>query len=220
MSKHDKLQDSKEVTMRAIEFAGPERIPIEVLSNPTESDVVLVGSAPSYWRWEQVSPGVEECVDENGCLRRRLNGATLGEVINSPLQDESLIASFKFPQRPDSWRADTSQLVSQFTDKYVMGDLGLALYTVVDMRRIDNFLCDVALESTELQRLLDLVLDEKLAQIRGYASIEGIQAVAWYDDWGIQDRLLQRRVELITSIMAASDVDLPQPVGPVTSTNP
>ncbi|MBI2843947.1 MAG: hypothetical protein HYX78_11160 [Armatimonadetes bacterium] len=181
---------AKEVTKRAISFKGPLRIPIENLSSPDESDIVLVGSAPKYWEWHEVSPGAEECFDENGCRRRRFGHSGIGEVASAPVQNWNDLESFVFPPLPDSWRMDTESQVQLYSDKYVMGDLGVALYSTVDLRGMDTFLYDTVLEPEKLMTLIDIVLERKLAQIKDYARMGGVDAVAWYDDWGIQDRLL------------------------------
>jgi hypothetical protein len=88
---------SYEVVRRAIEFEGPERLPLHFLLNTERSDVVHVN-------WN--SPGVgnrnlREAYDEWGCLWVRPQLDNMGQVKGHPLADWNALDHYRWPN-PDN----------------------------------------------------------------------------------------------------------------------
>ena len=182
---------SKERTKRAIHFKGPDRVPIQEFGNPEESDLILVGSAPQYWNWEPAGgDNAQQCIDENGCLRQRVDDS-IGQVVEHPLKDWDDLSSFKFPSfYNERWLENTKQEIRKFQNKYILGDSGLCLYTVFDLRGMDHLLEDFYLNPDNVQKLINKVLEYKISITEKYAQIGGVDGLAFFDDWGTQESLL------------------------------
>ena len=180
-----------ELVIKSIEFAGPERIPIWNEINKGESDVILVGSAPQYWKWEEANGRIEECIDEFGCKRKRVKGDTgIGQPAEPVINDWNDLLSYKIPVI-NAYEARTKEEVCKNGDaKYVLGDLGLLLWAVFNLRGMTAVFEDLYLHRIELVKLLKKISAFKNDIIDMYARIGGVHGLICFDDWGTQTSLL------------------------------
>ncbi len=185
---------SREIVKRCIEFNAPPRIAWHFRTEPIqgrtwdETDFAAVGYAadPRF----SLQPGQTEWVTEWG-VRRRTLGTQIGEAIGFPLGDGwHLLDDFRFPDLDADWRwAGLRDRVAQghAEGKYVYGHIPSLMLLPSDLRGMENWLMDHALEQENLARLLDRLLILRRAVIARYAAA-GVDGVITWDDMGTNDR--------------------------------
>ncbi len=185
--------NSKEIVQRAVEFRNPERVP---------------GSMPApYWndffhahvdypqtdanRWHRVSGDRWERIDEWGNTWARLEEFSKGEVSKGVLEDLADVETVPMPDLGNpAYYKTTAERFAQGKDKYCIGGLpGFAFNIARYMRRMEQYLMDLALEPEAiaiLHRRIDDILEQ---MIRQYARA-GADAVMLGEDWGTQTNLM------------------------------
>lgn len=182
---------SVERVQRAVEFRTPDRVPIENLCGPDQSDIVMIGATPAFWEWQSAGNSVEECVDDLGCIRRRSEGdGTIGQIIGHPIDTWDKASEYRIHSVPDYYDRVMSQLESVPEDKYIYGDLGNALFCITSLRGLVNFFEDIYLHRSALEDLIDEITDFRASQIEMYAKTRRVHCVAMYDDWAMQTGLM------------------------------
>lgn len=182
---------SREIVRRAIEFAGPPRIPYSFIQ-PLESDFIeLAVVVPGDADISNVPKG-EMVFDEWG-VGRRSSGTFWGHAEVHPLQDLSALDSYRFPEVTARERFAIAAALAKGGDeagKYVVGsdpiqgierlrllvgfaDLMLALYT----------------QRPHLERLLDRLVEMTLDVVRVYEEMGTVHGFMTWEDWGLQTSL-------------------------------
>ncbi|MBP8638566.1 MAG: hypothetical protein KBI34_05170 [Dictyoglomi bacterium] len=185
--------DSREIVIKSLEFEGPERIPM-TLPPPYPNDIVGVGLGPNPYvseEWEYRGNSRWERVDEWGNTWARLEAYSKGEVVKGAIEDWSQYDSYKFPPLDMDSRYDPARRIFKETpDKFHIGHLpGFPFSIARYLRRMDNFLLDVAAEKEKVARLLKDIADLLEVVMEKFAR-SGADAVMFAEDWGTQDRLL------------------------------
>ncbi len=185
---------SREIVTRCLTFARPERIPM-ALPAPYPNDICGAATSPDPDHapigWREVSPGREERRDEWGNTWARIEGFSKGEVAAGALEDWRDLERYEPPNYdlPERY-VNAREHFGQHPDKFHVGHLGGFPFNIArKLRRLDNFLMDVALEPERVEQLLALVEEQLHHGIRRYAEV-GADAVMFAEDWGTQDRLL------------------------------
>jgi len=186
---------SREIVRTSLAFAGPPRIPYG-MGGGFPSDLRRVGragAANSRARgWEQ-REGYWDMVDEWGNEWRRLESITKGEVYHGALQEGwELLESYQFPRTDDPalYEGAREQCRQHHAEGYyVLGSVGWPFAIARYLRRMENFLADVAEAPEQVARLLGLVTDRLEVEIYRLAEA-GVDGIMSGEDWGTQDRLL------------------------------
>ena len=183
------METSYEIVKAAIDFASPSRIPIEDLSQPDKSDMVGVGFEPTIWQWREVAPGVGECTDLFGCVRRRHDNG-IGEVCKGPLESWDNIDNYQLPDIEHLKEQTLEQIQSVPHGKFVLGDLGQFLTKIFEIRGFENALLDLGLYPEKIRTLAERLTDFALKRCRMYAGTGKVHCISMYDDWGTQEAML------------------------------
>jgi len=192
--------NSRERTLRAIEFQNPDKIPLctsidrnnefnselaRLLQSDSLSDMAVVSNSdPDF------VPGPDGA-DEWGCVWKTA-GYTFGEVVVHPLEDWD--NWHRWYQEVPDWRLSRRyELASRMREQrpylFLMGGLGFRMMNLIDFRGYQNFMTDFYLEPERLKTLIALI-DEKCEQaVERYAAI-GLDAVIVWEDWGLQNSLM------------------------------
>jgi len=115
-----------------------------------------------------------------------------GEVVEGAITDWSQLDSYQPPDlgRAEDYAAATQKFAADNGERFRVGTLPGGIFSVSrKLRRLDNYLCDLALERANIDRLHALVRAELEKAIDRYAAA-GADAVFFCEDWGTQDRLM------------------------------
>ncbi len=176
-----------EATRRAVEFAGPDHLPVcrDSYSTDLEGDVafVFLGS-PCDWKFGEAG------TDEWGCRWEKTDVDNIGQVTGHPLKEWNGLDSFSFPDRDDPVRYRLlDAILDRAKDRYVVLCNGSAMFErMTYMRGFAELLEDLHLERGRVEELADRILEFQLGVIenisRRFASrIHGFRVT---DDWGSQ----------------------------------
>jgi len=185
---------SREIVLRTLRFEYPDRIAM-TFPDPYPNDMCIAGPGPDPRRagtdWQRVSDERWEMTDEWGNTWQRIEGISKGEVARGVIEswdqlDEVEMPDYDLPERYDRVRA---RFADQ-PDRFKVGTLpGFPFNVARKMRRLDNFLMDVAVEPEKTERLLAMVEEQMHMAVCRLAEA-GAEAVFFCEDWGTQDRLL------------------------------
>jgi uroporphyrinogen decarboxylase len=185
----------REIVKRCVHFEGAPRTAFR-LPKPWQRDIFTVGRMTARNRratmWAP-NGAFTEHTDEWGNTWRRIGGLTKGEVSHGVIEDDwRLLDTYDWPDvaSPEIWR-EAKERCDQLHAQgfYVMGSVNWPFNVARYMRRMENFLYDIAADRDEVVRLLDGVTGVIEKEIAGCAEI-GVDAIDTGEDWGTQDRLL------------------------------
>lgn len=174
---------SREVVRRTVHFLGADRIPY-VLNAKYGSDIVSINMTPS------TDARRKSGADEWGCIWANTGICNLGEVTQPALQDWADWDKLNIPdiKDPKRWNgiANARELAG---DKFLLAN-GISLYERVHfLRGLENTWVDIYTARTELDRLIDVLVDMNLYAIEQYAKT-GADGYYFCDDWGLQNQLM------------------------------
>lgn len=186
---------SREIVLTSLDFAGPPRIPYGMGGGfPRDMRHVRRKSAPNsrargwknygdYW----------EMVDEWGNIWRRLENITKGEVYKGVIEDSwDLLDTYEFPKTDGAdLYEDAKARCREYHEQgyFVLGSIGWPFNIGRYMRRMENFLADVAGDKERVKELLQKITDILEVEIYRLADA-GVDGIMSGEDWGTQDRLL------------------------------
>jgi uroporphyrinogen decarboxylase len=177
--------NSRERVRRAIEFRGPDRIPVRYYDDVPASDIIIAPYTPPAG-WVAPEPGV----DEWGCLWSTLD-ETLGQVKRHPMADPAACAGYRFPDPLAPGRLDTaSAMRDAHPDRCVAGSVGISGFNrMTFLRGFSELLSDMVLAPERVAWLAERVFGFETEIIRRFAPL-GVDAVWFWDDWGMQRGLM------------------------------
>lgn len=183
------MQTSKERIIAAIEFTGPDRLPM-IFPTFGISDVQSVG-------WNQIGTGdhaKKRTYDEWGCGWSRSHVKNMGLVNDHPLADWRQIDRFRWPDPDDPANfTGMEERIKNPDNKYLLTGIFMLLFERLQaLRGFENALTDIYLERDKIEILADRIIDYDLAIIRNIATrfpgiINGFQ---FSDDWGTENQLM------------------------------
>lgn len=182
---------SYEIVRRAIEFQGPERLPLrfEALGLSDVHDV----------RWNQIGTGDKEkpqTLDEWGCLWARSEVTNMGQVKGHPLADWQALERYRWPDPDDP--AFYEGMEGRFAGsegKYVSTGIFMLLFERMHaLHGFENTLADLYLERERIEMLADRIVEFDLGIIRNVARRfpNSIHGFGFTDDWGTQQAVFIR----------------------------
>jgi len=191
--------------VRAIEFRGPDRIPISHGLLPGAIDNFGERLRDVFRRYPGDFPGQTgdyggtennshyqrgEQTDEWGCTWVNLGLGTEGQVKGHPLGDWSALETYR---APDPYAGEWPERKERTDpDQYVgIGAGGGRLFERMHfLRGYGRLLIDIAEERPEVEVLRDLVLEHTLKRLERQLQTYNCDSVGYMDDWGTQDRLM------------------------------
>jgi uroporphyrinogen decarboxylase len=182
---------SYEVVWRAIEFEGPDRLPVRFAALGLD-DAHSVG-------WNQIGTGdhrLRESVDEWGCVWTRSEVANMGQVQGHPLAEWSALDRYRWPD-PDN-PAFYEGMEAKFAGsegKYVITYIFMLLFERMhSLCGLQSVLTDLHVERERIEGLADRIVDFDLGMIQNISQrFPGrIHGLSFTDDWGTQKNVFIR----------------------------
>jgi hypothetical protein len=182
---------SREVMGRAIEFKGPDRLPLHLPALGCD-DVHGVG-------WNQIGTGdhtYRETLDEWGCTWARSEIDNMGQVKGHPLSDWSAWDTFDWPDPddPDFYEGMAARFEGS-DGKYVTTSIFMLLFERMHaLHGFEATLTDLYLERERIETLADRIVEFDLQIIHNIGERFGdrIDALTFTDDWGTQQNVFIR----------------------------
>lgn len=186
---------SYEVVRRAVEFKGPDRLPLRFDS--------LGLSDVSFVDWNQIYPGdftgvSNTTVDHWGCLWVRTGQPNMGQIKVHPLADWDALDHYRWPDPDDlAFYEGMDEQFATIEGKYVLvGYFMLLFERMWALRGFENLLADLLAERERTEGLADLIVEFALRWIENISERfpQSIHGVHFSDDWGTQQALMIRPV--------------------------
>ena len=177
---------SYEVVKRAVEFDGPDRLPIRFDMLPDVTDVRPV-------MWKQIGtgdPAKQRTIDEWGCTWERSDVANMGQVKEHPLADWRALDAYAWPDFDDpAWYEGMEGYFYNAEGMYCMTGIFMLLFERMHaLRGFENTLTDLYAEPERAAWLADRIVESDLTIIRNIHGRLGdrIHGLSFTDDWGTQ----------------------------------
>ena len=197
---------SRERVTRAIEFAGPDRVPLWPRYEGTawirhgQALLDLLNQFPiDLGRPREVPRRREQPLtwtDEWGCGWRRERQGFFGTVLEHPLTDRGALSTYTFPDysapRYDGrFDAGVGKRAERDADRYALVHLpyGALWYRMWWLRGMDNAMADTALDDGFVEKLRDRIVETQLGYVRRLVQVD-VDGVGFGDDWGTQTALM------------------------------
>lgn len=200
--------NSRERVVRAIEFKGPDRVPLQHGVLPAA--LMKYGQALVDLLWEfkddfggqwQV-PKPEELdgtyrqgtfTDGWGVVWQNDHDGMLGIPVGHPLEDWSNYEDYKLPGHPgDEWYTSVQKGIEDSGHEHYVLLGGANLFERMQfIRGYENLLTDIALDAEEAYMLRDRLVEHQVEYLRRAAQTDG-DGFAFGDDWGTQLSLIIR----------------------------
>ena len=182
---------SREIMKAVLDFQHPPRIGM-TLPQPYPNDIVGAGrrGAPNQ-PLEPRRTELRRWRDEWGVVWASLTDFDKGEVAEAAIGDWSDLDGYVPPDlgRQEEYAAAAETFAAD-TEHFRVGSLpGFTFNVARKLRKLENYLCDVVLERTRVERLNAIVRNELLKAIDCWAKTEA-DAIMFCEDWGTQDRLM------------------------------
>jgi len=198
--------NSRERVIRAIEFKGPDRVPL--FHGVLPAALLVHGRALANLlnefkddfgvKWKV--PKIEELdgtyrngafTDPWGVAWRNDRDGMLGIPVGHPLADWSNYETYQLPPNPDDdWYSATQKSIEESGHQhYVMLGAPNLFERMQWLRGYENLLADIALGEQEAYILRDRLVEHHLEYLRKAAGIDA-DAFHFSDDWGTQVSLI------------------------------
>ena len=189
--------ESREIVRRAIEFDTPPRLPFfigsfwtERLSSPAAQfpndvcDCWEMDRQEAGWHFDNPAP------DDWGCQWARTDVNNMGQVVGHPLADWDALDTYRPPDpRNPFYFSRINDTIRHAGDRYVVLTSHFNLIERLHMLRgFAETLQDFYLEPDKIHRVLDMILEYKLAHIAEAGRLFGdrVHGIFLTDDWGTQ----------------------------------
>ncbi|MEW5945277.1 MAG: uroporphyrinogen decarboxylase family protein [bacterium] len=203
---------------RAIEFRAPDRVPfLSVI--PALSDIFFITYTPAKtwqpekgfypkihfliaaagdWRPRRPLPlgwafSGKPLQDEFGCVWKTRSAHDLGQVSRHPLKDWSALETFRVPNPRLPERFTTFRRLRNLFGRglFTIGDLGNGVWERSHfLRGFEEIMMDLVVNTSEVQRLMDRLIEEWYIGLMDMYARCGCHAVIMTDDWGTQRNLM------------------------------
>ena len=197
--------NSKERVKKAIRFEGVDRVP-HYLPDSKENDLIWaapwnLGGNPGLVEkqpWQITEGGnFQEMVDAwSVTWRRHIDDTGKGEAKKYPITDITQQGEYEFPNanHPDYFRKIQEVVEKNNTSENPKYILGVAPFSSLNegthiIRGLNNMFMDYYSNPDDLKGLIVRLAEKQAESIRLLADA-GCDGVMFYDDWGLQDRLM------------------------------
>jgi len=202
------LMNSRERVIRAIEFKGPDRVPLlhgvlpAALLKHGQALVDLLYEFKDDFGGQWRVPKPEELngtyrkgtfTDEWSVVWQNDRDGMLGIPVGHPLADWANYDTYQLPSNPgDDWYASMHKGAERSEREHYMMLGAINLFERMQwIRGYENLLSDIALDAEEAYMLRDRLVEHQLEYLRK-ASRTGADAFHFGDDWGTQLALIIR----------------------------
>jgi uroporphyrinogen decarboxylase len=190
----------KEIVRRAIEFDNPPRLPFWIGSFWQEKLSGRFGEFPNdvcdCWEMDRQKAGWffdNAAADDWGCAWKSTDVKNMGQVVSHPLEDWTKLDSYLPPNPRDPFYFERiNDEIKKAADRYVVLTSHFNLIERYEMLRgFQNMMMDFYDEPQKVERVLDMILEYKIAHIDEAARRFGdrVNGIFFTDDWGTQQNL-------------------------------
>lgn len=193
--------EGREIVCRAIEFETPPRLPFFLGGSWSDRLSAVIKDFPNdvcdCWEMDRQENGWffdNPARDDWGCQWRKTEVNNMGQVVGHPLEDWGALSSFRPPDPRNPFYFDrVEDGIRDAKDRYVVITSHFNLFERLHMLHgFARTLEDFYLEPEKIHRLLDMILEFKLAHLDEAAKRFGdrVHGVFLTDDWGTQNNTL------------------------------
>jgi uroporphyrinogen decarboxylase len=182
--------ERREIVARAIEFRQPPRLPFFQHVVPDVPDDVC-----DCWEMDRGKKGWffdNPVEDDWGCVWTRTEQKNMGQVVGHPLEDWSRLATYRPPDPRDPFYFERLEgEMAAAGDRYVVVTCHFTLLERLHMLHgFARTMEDFYLEPEKIEKVLDMILEFKLAQLDELHRRFGdrVHGIFFTDDWGTQQR--------------------------------
>ncbi|MDF1515458.1 MAG: uroporphyrinogen decarboxylase family protein, partial [Anaerolineae bacterium] len=190
--------ESREIVRRAIEFDSPPRLPFFLGGSWSDKLSAVVANFPNdvcdCWEMDRQENGWffdNPEPDDWGCRWAKTEVENMGQVVGHPLAEWCALETYHPPDpRNPFYFARIEDEIKDAGDKYVVLTSHFNLFERLHMLHgFDRTLIDLYLEPEKIHKLLDIILEYKIAHINEAARRFGdrVQGLFLTDDWGTQN---------------------------------
>ena len=206
---------------RAIEFAGPDRVPIthatlpgaivrhgvalETFLSDYPADAINVGAASLG----EFGPEIDvPSPDSWGAMWVRHTDDFKGQVVHHPIADWDALDTFQPPDSAnEAWMAEIEAQIAANPGRYILADGDCLFQRMYYLHGFQALLGDLVLEPERCAALRDMIVEVMLRRIRRLCQISGLHGIQFRDDWGTQ-RALTIRPAMWRSFFAPAYAEL------------
>ncbi len=182
----------RELVKAVLTFDAPPRIGLR-LPPPFGNDFISGHWSGGFDRSIEPHRGERRrWIDEWGVTWASLTNIDKGEPVEPAVADWKDLDNYQPPDmgRAEDYRKAAERWAADAGQHFRTGSLpGFTFNVARYIRKLENYLCDLAAEPDNIARLHGIVRAELLKAIDRYAQI-GADAVLFCEDWGTQDRLM------------------------------
>lgn len=189
--------ESREIVRRAIEFDTPPRLPFFLGGSWSDRLSAVIEGFPNdvcdCWEMDRQQSGWffdNPAPDDWGCRWERTEINNMGQVVGHPLADWSRLSTYKPPDpRNPFYFERIEEGIRGAGDRYVVITSHFNLIERLHMLHgFARTLEDFYLEPQKIHRVLDMILEYKIAHLDEAAKQFGdrVHGVFLTDDWGTQ----------------------------------
>jgi uroporphyrinogen decarboxylase len=187
----------REIVRRAIEFDTPPRLPFflgDTWSTKLRSVIAAIpNDVCDCWEMDRQENGWffdNPVMDDWGCRWKRTDINNMGQVFGHPLEDFSMMSSY-YPPNPRNpfYFERIEDTINGAGDRYVVITSHFTLFERLHMLHgFTRTLEDFYLEPEKIEKILDMILEYKIAHIEEAAKRFGdrVHGILLTDDWGTQ----------------------------------
>lgn len=203
--------DGRERAQRAVDFEGPDRVPImhsilagafhkygdalkKLVEEDYPPDFLRVDYRKDWAKGRALGPA-ESYTDEWGCLWTGLSNDYIGQVTEHPLGDWAALSGYKFPDPEEvgDWEGAKRAAAAGQGKIYVIGKGGEYFERMQWLRGFEELMFDFAEGRKELEFLSEKIIEHNLKVIELWQGCGAdLDAVQFGDDWGSQMALMMR----------------------------
>ena len=190
--------ERREIVRRAIEFEQPPRLPFFLGGSWSDRLSSVIAGFPNdvcdCWEMDRQERGWyfdNPEPDDWGCLWQTSEIENMGQVVHHPLRDWSALDAYRPPDPRNPFyfeRVDAG--IGDAGDRYVVITSHFNLFERLHMLHgFPETLQDFYLEPAKMERLIDLILEFKIAHLDEAARRFGdrVHGIFLTDDWGTQN---------------------------------
>lgn len=188
---------SYEVVCRAVEFGGPDRLPLKLEEPVALPSFGIVESDVATVRWNFRGTGdhsLREDYDEWGCRWVRTSQENMGQIKSHPLANWNEIDTYRWPDANDAaYYTGVDERLRRHEGKYIETHLFMLLWERMQaLRGFENILLDIMLHRDRAELLADRIVEYDLAVIDNLARRFGTDIHGFWvtEDWGTQQALM------------------------------
>jgi uroporphyrinogen decarboxylase len=190
-----------EIVRRAIEFGTPPRLPFFLGGSWSDKLSAVIEGFPNdvcdCWEMDRQESGWyfdDPAPDDWGCRWEKTELKNMGQVVHHPLQEWCALSGYRPPDpRNPYYFARVDEGIADAADRYVVLTSHFNLFERLHMLHgFERTLEDFYLEPEKIHRLIDMILEYKLAHFDETARRFGdrVHGLFLTDDWGTQENTL------------------------------